>query len=303
MQKDYLYDIVNQNGAAETLRAAGYDIIIVAYDNGVDWMQRNAEVFIAALQWTMQVTDAPIVVGGYSMGGVVARYALTWMEAHGLDHNTRLFFSVDAPHRGSTMALPALWFAHVMQTASVRAAAFVYELDSMANKQFTMNVVAGDKVQTSPEHAAFMKQLKSLGDYPKKPRRIAIASGRGDGKASIAPRQLGLEWSGSPFASASLWTLPQGPSPEVVGEVYSFAATPASPPALKVASTWSWDAAPGGTEQMFHETAKIVREVGLGEFKVEVAATCARADDQRARHRSRSVHGRACTGRRRFAVP
>lgn len=43
----------------------------------------------------------PSAVLGWSMGGIIARYALTKMESEGVDHGASLYVSIDAPHRGA----------------------------------------------------------------------------------------------------------------------------------------------------------------------------------------------------------
>ena len=42
------------------------------------------------------------MVIGYSMGGLIARYALAYMEEQGIAHETRLYVSYDAPQKGVT---------------------------------------------------------------------------------------------------------------------------------------------------------------------------------------------------------
>ena len=82
-----------------------YDIIYLDYADGVDCMHRNAALFRQVIEWvnTNKVTDEPNVVMGLSMGGVVARIALREMEMAGVNHQTRTFISVDAPHKGANI--------------------------------------------------------------------------------------------------------------------------------------------------------------------------------------------------------
>lgn len=62
-----------------------YDIIYVDWDNGIDFMQRNAFALEAVIAWVNQEkanngsTEQNVVLG-QSMGGVIARYALADME-------------------------------------------------------------------------------------------------------------------------------------------------------------------------------------------------------------------------------
>ncbi|NRB41448.1 MAG: hypothetical protein HRU20_23750 [Pseudomonadales bacterium] len=59
-----------------------------------------------ALQSTLELIQSyrndnkPIVVAGYSIGGVISRYALADLESKNVEHNTALYISYDAPHRG-----------------------------------------------------------------------------------------------------------------------------------------------------------------------------------------------------------
>ena len=46
-------------------------------------------------------TGNPSAVLGWSMGGVVARYALAKMESNNVDHGASVYVSIDAPHRGA----------------------------------------------------------------------------------------------------------------------------------------------------------------------------------------------------------
>jgi hypothetical protein len=84
-----------------------YDIIYVDWNNGVDFIQRNAFVLEEVIKWVNQNKSGSLqnVVLGQSMGGLVARYALKDMENKGLNHDTRLYVSHDAPHLGANVPL------------------------------------------------------------------------------------------------------------------------------------------------------------------------------------------------------
>ena len=51
---DYLYDIVNQQRMLEKLRAAGYDVILLSFTDGLDAIQNNADVAIACIRQAMR---------------------------------------------------------------------------------------------------------------------------------------------------------------------------------------------------------------------------------------------------------
>jgi triacylglycerol esterase/lipase EstA (alpha/beta hydrolase family) len=98
-----LFNRPTGNMLGEQLRNEGYDIIILNFANGGDYIQRNAFLLIELINQinTSKTGNEQLVICGVSMGGLVARYALTYMEHHSLNHNTRLFISFDAPNKGA----------------------------------------------------------------------------------------------------------------------------------------------------------------------------------------------------------
>lgn len=93
-----------------------YDVIYVNWDNGTDYIQRNAYVLQAVINYVNAEKAAngsttPNVVLGQSMGGVIARYALKDMENRGEQHKTGLYISHDAPHQGANVPLGFLYMA------------------------------------------------------------------------------------------------------------------------------------------------------------------------------------------------
>lgn len=96
-----------------------FDIIYVNWDNGNDYLQRNAFVLEEVIIWVnAQKANAgsttPNVVLGQSMGGIIARYALADMEINNKNHDTSLYISHDAPHQGANIPLGIQYFARHM---------------------------------------------------------------------------------------------------------------------------------------------------------------------------------------------
>ena len=112
---DYMYELLNASGMVDALHAAGYDVIIVGLANGLTKIQRNAQVLVQCILEARKRTTQPLVVGGVSMGGLVSRYALAWMEKQGEDHGTRTYLSIDAPHRGTYTSLGVQWFVDALE--------------------------------------------------------------------------------------------------------------------------------------------------------------------------------------------
>ncbi|HEY4788985.1 MAG TPA: hypothetical protein VIH57_23205, partial [Bacteroidales bacterium] len=92
----------------KNLYSNGYDVIILNFDNANDYIQNNAMLLVKLINdinaIKVQQTDNMVVMG-FSMGGLVTRYALTWMEANNQDHHTRLFISHDTPNKGANFPI------------------------------------------------------------------------------------------------------------------------------------------------------------------------------------------------------
>ena len=80
-------------------------------DGGADFIERNAfsVVDIITLINSQKIGNEENVIIGPSMGGLITRYALSYMEQDpggtGLDHNTRLWMSFDSPHLGANVPI------------------------------------------------------------------------------------------------------------------------------------------------------------------------------------------------------
>ncbi|WP_179321275.1 T9SS type A sorting domain-containing protein [Winogradskyella helgolandensis] len=117
---DYAGTEGNQN-LADLVRAEGFDVVILNFptytrtaddvivDGGADFMERNAMVLVELIETINddKAGNSPEqnVIIGPSMGGVIARYALNYMEANSLDTDTRLYISFDSPHLGANVPI------------------------------------------------------------------------------------------------------------------------------------------------------------------------------------------------------
>ncbi len=100
----HFYNDVNQGLFANSLRNAGYDVILYRYlntDLGVAFNARGVKVLLNKLEKLPSVTSTSIV--GLSMGGVVARYALAELENETGLHKVASYVSFDAPHLGANL--------------------------------------------------------------------------------------------------------------------------------------------------------------------------------------------------------
>jgi hypothetical protein len=90
------------------LDLAGYDLIFLNFNDGVDDITRNAALFEEVLNWVNLEKGSggePNVVIGLSMGGLVARYSLAKMTKEGKNTQTRLLITHDSPHQGANVPL------------------------------------------------------------------------------------------------------------------------------------------------------------------------------------------------------
>jgi hypothetical protein len=175
-----------------------YDLIYVNWDNGTDYLQRNAYVLQRVITWVNQQkalagSTEPNVVLGQSMGGVIARYALRDMENRGETHDTSLYISHDAPHQGAHVPLGLLYLARhvgnelietplgnynipINQTGNISVASVDGLLDSPAVKQMlNFNVTSSLQLDNNSTHDTWQNELRLMG-YPQQTRNISLSN-------------------------------------------------------------------------------------------------------------------------------
>jgi pimeloyl-ACP methyl ester carboxylesterase len=203
---DYLslYTQLNADGMVTEARARGFDIVILDFTRGNDYLQRNAFVLVALLErLRIEVKGAAkTVVVGASMGGLIARYALSFMSSKGLDHNTSLFVSFDAPQRGACIPLGLQhfmsYFSRYSGAESLRQQ-IAKTLDSVASRQMLVyHYLWGggdnDKAQPDPLRTRMLKELEDYGSYPRGVTKVAVANGSGEGWTLYEARTMLLDW-------------------------------------------------------------------------------------------------------------
>jgi hypothetical protein len=159
-----------------------YDIIYVDFANGGDYIQKNAFALVRVLQEinATKVGTEDLVVVGTSMGGLLSRYALSYMEKNNLTHCTRLWVSFDAPHNGANIP-PGLQFG-VNFFANFDQDAFNgnNDLNSPAAAQMLLRHVGRLKEVTVMDPTCYrtnlVDALNTIG-FPELPRKIAMLNG------------------------------------------------------------------------------------------------------------------------------
>ncbi|WP_410004807.1 T9SS type A sorting domain-containing protein [Aequorivita nionensis] len=201
---------------ADILRDEGFDIVILNaplyntggkdIDGGGDYIQRNAMVLIAMIQQLNadKVGDNELVVLGPSMGGLIARYALSYMEDNSLDSETRLYISFDAPHRGANIPISVQYLINYFadQVGDATAQQVVDQLlNSPAAKEMLVDhllghLLAGSTYEQDPTKVLplgapgfrneFQAELDALG-FPTNVRNVTMINGSGNGTTTGNP--------------------------------------------------------------------------------------------------------------------
>lgn len=190
--------------------AVDYDIIYVNWNNGTDFIQRNASVLEAVIKWVNdnKTGTNKNVVLGQSMGGLVARYALRDMENNGLNHDTSLYISHDVPHQGANIPLGILNMARhtvnefiqtplgnitipVNGVGNVGLSTIDNLLDAPAINQMLLNTVDTNGNRTNTVHTTWQNELRLFG-YPQQTRNIALsnASHCASGQGLVSNQEL-----------------------------------------------------------------------------------------------------------------
>ena len=219
-----LYSLLNYGAGqnlADTLRAQGFDIVLLNFptytrpnsttvvDGGVDFIQRNAFILVTLINQinAQKVGNQKNVVIGPSMGGLISRYALRYMEMNNLNHDTRLFISFDSPHQGANVPIGFQHLFNYLAFGPVgnvavqpvvnglikSPAARQMLIDHMeghlqTDNAFEFNTNTNSLLPTgAPNYrTAFQNELNTMG-FPVTTRNISISNGANNGTTNYTP--------------------------------------------------------------------------------------------------------------------
>lgn len=105
--ENMFYYVPSNSILKQEIQNGAYDLIFVDWVNGSDYIERNALALEEVIRHvnSHKSGTAQNVVWGFSMGGLVSRYALKNMELKSENHQVRLFISHDAPQLGANVPL------------------------------------------------------------------------------------------------------------------------------------------------------------------------------------------------------
>jgi hypothetical protein len=178
-------------------------------DGGVDFIQRNAFILVTLINQinAQKVGNQKNVVIGPSMGGLISRYALRYMEMNNLNHDTRLFISFDSPHQGANVPIGFQHLFNYLAFGPVgnvavqpvvnglikSPAARQMLIDHMeghlqTGSAFEFNTNTNSLLPTgAPNYrTAFQNELNTMG-FPVTTRNISISNGASNGTTNYTP--------------------------------------------------------------------------------------------------------------------
>jgi hypothetical protein len=219
---ELIYSLLNYGGSGQNLgdivREEGFDIVVlnfpqyspadgVVIDGGADFIQRNAMILVELINQinAQKVGNEQNVVIGPSMGGLISRYALRYMEQNNIEHDTRLYISFDSPHLGANVPigfqhlfnymangpLGDVTLQEVVNSVISSPAAKQMLLDHFTGHLQTGSATEFDNAIQLPTGApnfrtAFQNELNTMG-FPTETRNVAITNGSGNGMMTGTP--------------------------------------------------------------------------------------------------------------------
>ena len=268
-----LLDFTGSSGSqnlADLVRVEGFDVIILNFpvyvraadgatiDGGTDFIERNAMLLVELLDIinTAKAGNNPEqnVIIGPSMGGLISRYALNYMEANTLDADTRLYMSFDSPHHGANVPIGLQHQLNFLAYNGTQPIAEVQPLidsflKSPAARQllidhFEAHLQSGSTVNfdpalTLPQAHPFRTQFESninsfnLSGFPENTRNVAIINGSGIGSSYFAMGSSGPTVTNSYSVINTSFNVPAGSFTATVDVEINFT------PAANITSTVS----------------------------------------------------------------
>lgn len=258
------------------LRQQRRTVVLLGFDERTASILINARAAKEAILRTVseRIGDSPLTVGGFSMGGLITRYALAELEAQGVHHETALYFSYDTPHRGGVIPIGIQAFAHFIPTLPGKENAFAKQINSPASRQMLVRHYnsADGSVQQDPMRTQFLEDLERVGSWPAHPRKIAVANGTGDGTGlDVPPGEMALKSTGAiAFPGSTFYTQAAGAN-VTVAELKRL--LPAASKSVKTSGLPELDGAPGGTLDSYQIIAKALQDKG-GKTDLRHPAVC-----------------------------
>ncbi|MCK2215995.1 hypothetical protein MF672_019660 [Actinomadura sp. ATCC 31491] len=241
----------HQQCLLDQLLAQGIDVVLLGFAARHGHIQANAGVAAACVRRAIEERSghAPLIVGGLGVGGLITRYALAEMENRGEDHQTGTYLSYDTPHNGAWIPLVLQQLAYFSQSLVPAGQADLVS-SPMAQQVLWAWVesgrYSGPVATASLLRVEFLEDLRRVGWFPVRPRKLGVSNGAADGTGrNIPPDDPVFEWSElGGLVGASVRTQPERGRDRLVG---GMRALPLWASRSYTSGVPSFDGAPGGT--------------------------------------------------------
>jgi hypothetical protein len=263
MNWEVLYEALNQENMIEDLRTLGFDAVVLDFTDATDYIQRNSFVAVELIEQVnaMLLPGADIAVVGASMGGLIGRYSLAYMEQNAIDHNARIFISFDGPQKGANIPLGIQYWVKLFAIESAEADTLLQALARPAPRQmlaYYLTDPPGTTGEADPLFWEFQADVAALGDYPANTRNVAVANGSGNMvNQGFAPGdQLILYEYNSLLVDivGNVWAVPDSTTHIILdGLINRIWPLPDDQLVVHVEGTDPYDGAPGGTRSTMVE--------------------------------------------------
>ena len=204
----------------------GFDITLVNFPKGADYIERNAMALVSLLarenlKLSQNGSTEQVSIIGPSMGGLVSRYALAYMEKNNIPHNTKLWVSFDSPHLGANIPISAqenIYFFGYNAKQDEAYEKFKTNFFSPAARQMLIEQLDGTQLDGDtftqnpnlffpqlygPNNTTRFRQLfttalnnnglPNSNGYPQNMRKIAIVNGTTNGTKNFSEGQKYLD--------------------------------------------------------------------------------------------------------------
>lgn len=270
-----LYELFNQQNMLEDLRNDGYDLVVLNFHEPLTYIQSNAFLMMKLMQMVNDTIDyeSEISLVGPSMGGMVTRYALAYMEYANLDHNCKLWVSFETPHQGANIPLGLQYALLFFKDLDANVQMLLGVLNMPAPKQMLVYHLTDPPTSPAGHHALFdtlQSELASLGNYPENLRKVAISNGRGDavGQPYNAGDQAVMYEYDSFLVDirGNMWAVQDNASGQIFEGLIDYLIGVDEQMDATVFSEKPYDNAPGGMRSTFADMGAI--ELPFGEIQV-----------------------------------
>ena len=186
----------------------GYDLVMLDFPEGGTYIEQNAMVCVEVInrlnnRLKQNGSNENIVVVGPSMGGQIARYALTYMEQNSNEntnfgnHNTRLWISYDSPHQGANISIGAqALIEHYSNEEEDEGVSKIWK-NTLCCKAAQQMLIHHRKETAQQIFNTYYAQIQNLNissnGYPINSRNIAISNGSFNNIPNGVAHQIAFE--------------------------------------------------------------------------------------------------------------